>query len=165
MDANQTNINPVPEVEPQMPSENAATSNEVQTQAEPSSPQTAEGNTKKLNLPKLPANLKMPKIKFKVNKKVIVGIVVGIVFLIFILILLSLIGKKNNSVGNIATHTIEPSITPTPTPVGESPYANDPDVLKIQSRLDEFDKKLNAIDLREDTLRIPTLNWDVNFGN
>jgi hypothetical protein len=63
-----------------------------------------------------------------------------------------------------------PGILPSPTPTAESTpsviapseYADDEDMLKIKSDIDSLDQDLRG-DIREDTLRVPTLEWNVNF--
>ncbi len=67
----------------------------------------------------------------------------------------------------VSTILPTPSPIPTSTPIGEvkipSPYATDPEVVDLDTSLEEFDVKLRSTDLKEDTLRIPNLDWDVNF--
>ena len=63
-----------------------------------------------------------------------------------------------------------PLATSTPTPVGTqqprgepSEYADDPEVLKIMDALREFDQNADQTKLREDDLRLPTVDWNISF--
>ncbi|OGM29977.1 hypothetical protein A2801_00465 [Candidatus Woesebacteria bacterium RIFCSPHIGHO2_01_FULL_41_10] len=113
----------------------------------------------KLNVPQ------MPKVSFRINKKIV--IIIGVIMLLGIigLVIMSVIGKqiKNGSA------PVSPESSPSPTPSSEpgqvivSPYANDPGVIAIEQQTDDLDAALRNINLREDTLRVPTLDWDVTF--
>ena len=73
--------------------------------------------------------------------------------------------------GRRVTQLILPSPSPIPTvvPVGEvfvpSPYATDSEVLQLEKNVQEYDAKLGATQLRDDTLRMPAVDWNVNFKN
>lgn len=115
---------------------------------------------KKFNLPDMKQILekikKMP-LKFK-----LMGGFVGILILLLIIVGFTAPGKK-------VKQLILPSPSPIPTlePIGDvfepSPYANDPEVLDLENKINDFDGKLGSTDLREDSLRVPNLDWDINF--
>ena len=63
-----------------------------------------------------------------------------------------------------------PLATLTPTPAGTevprgepSAYANDPEVLRIMDALEAFDQEADQTKLREDDLRLPTVDWNISF--
>jgi len=98
---------------------------------------------------------------FKVSKRLVVA-VAGTVFVILILsVALTVINRKGGGLIPLPT----PSPTPGPTPEVEVPseYADDDDVKAIQERMTELEKNLNEKSFRDDTLRIPSLDWDVSF--
>ena len=102
--------------------------------------------------------------KSKFPKKMIF-IILGVVFLIILIVLIVIFATKGlKGVTDLIPVT---PITPTATPFVEvipaSPYENDPEVLKIKADLEAFDAKLNQTSVREDTLRIPVLEWTVDF--
>lgn len=97
--------------------------------------------------------------------KRIVLIVLGVVVLIVIIAVIALFATKG--LKGVTDLIPMASGSPTPTPFVEvvpaSPYENDPEVLKIKADLEAFDAKLNGTSVREDTLRIPVLEWNVDF--
>lgn len=103
-----------------------------------------------------------PKSKF--SKKLIL-IIAGVLLLLVIAgIVLIFIFKGNGGVAGILPIPMASSSpTATATAAPTSPYVNDPDVLKIEEDLRTLDGKLNSTDLREDTLRVPVLEWEVEF--
>ena len=121
-------------------------------QAMPQNPPISEeGSTKKkMSLP-------MP------NKKLVVAVLGGILVIV-ILIIVVVVLSKITGVGGIL-----PDVIPSPVETSSaevkpaSPYANDPEVLKIKEDLDTFDHEIDNTELREDTLRIPVLEWSVDF--
>lgn len=88
-----------------------------------------------------------------------------VAFLLLLMILL-----MTTDPGRRVRNTLLPSPSPIPTETTQlpeifdpSPYANDPEIKDIESKLSEYDKAMNAVQLREDTLRPPTLDWNVDF--
>jgi hypothetical protein len=67
--------------------------------------------------------------------------------------------------------TVRPTPTPAPTeapsPTSEilspSVYANDEEVLAIEKSIQDLEGQLQIVNFREDTLMIPSVDWDVNF--
>jgi len=114
-------------------------------------------NTPKMKIPKMP-HLKIP-------RKAVIGAIVLVVIFIVLMVLLvvaqNFMNANNGTTGPIS----ENSPTPTPTTTLGSPYADDPDILDIKNKVEEFESSLNSTRIREDTLRIPVLEWDVNFEN
>lgn len=103
-----------------------------------------------------------PKSKFP---KKLIFIAIAVFLLLGVLgIVLMIIFRGNGGVtGILPIPMTSPSPTATATAAPSSPYANDPAVLKIEEDLGTLDGKLNSTDLREDTLRVPVLEWDVKF--
>jgi hypothetical protein len=89
-------------------------------------------------------------------------IVVGAILGIFLLLTVgyALIPKQ------VATPlaTLTPSPVGTEQPRGEpSAYANDPEVLRIMDALEAFDQEADQTKIREDDLRLPTVDWNISF--
>ncbi len=134
----------------------------IQTPVNEGVPPVSPVGPRKLNIPKIdfkqiPTMLKkMPK-KFK-----IMG---GFVLLLLILLILASFTKKGRQV----TQLILPSPSPIPasSPVGEvlipTQYATDTEVLDIEKTLNTFDGNLSGTSLSEDSLRIPVLDYGVDF--
>ena len=104
-----------------------------------------------------------PKISPAVLKKVLIVAVILVILLVVLSLVVRMIPKGS---GTVTPSTI-PSEIPSPTPqatIGRpSPYSNDPEIAGIKEELDSLDSLLNQATFREDTLRIPQLDWDVNF--
>ena len=104
-----------------------------------------------------------PKISPALLKKVVIIVVI----LIVLLGLLSVVARMIPKGGGSVVPTAIPSQTPSPTPqatIGRpSPYSDDPEIAGIKEELDALDSLLNQATFREDTLRVPQLDWDVNF--
>lgn len=92
--------------------------------------------------------------------------VVAILFLIIfvLLILVSLFGKRKTAV--VSTPTPQPvSLSPTPQVIlNASRYATDSGVLKIESELKNIQNQLNAGDVKQTDLNLPSLDFDINFN-
>lgn len=96
------------------------------------------------------------------NMKILILLVPVFFISIFLLLVTGLGGRVRNSI--LPTPTPVPTATPSvPEIANPSAYANDPEVLDLESKLSDFDKKLSQVELREDTIRPPTVDWDVNF--
>jgi len=87
---------------------------------------------------------------------------------VFLLVLVILL--MTTDPGRRVRNTLLPSPSPVPTETTQlpeifdpSPYADDPEIKDIERKLSEYDKAMNAVQLREDTLRPPTLDWNVDF--
>ncbi|OGM32932.1 hypothetical protein A2803_05050 [Candidatus Woesebacteria bacterium RIFCSPHIGHO2_01_FULL_44_21] len=106
-----------------------------------------------------PPPRKLPGIK--IPRKIIIAVAALVVILIILMIAMKLFGGKGTGVFPIAS----PSPSPRPTPEVEVPsqYADDEDVRKIQENMEALDKELNEAEFRDDRLRIPTLDWEVEF--
>lgn len=96
-----------------------------------------------------------------ISKKLILITVVIVVILIILGLVMSMVNKN----GGVILPTPTPSVTPTSTPTAEVPsqYADDEDVAQIKSQMEELNKTLNESSFRDETLRIPTLDWNVSF--
>lgn len=135
--------------------------------ATPQVPMPADAATpppppQKLTMPKFDFKELPQKIKTMPRKfKIIAGV---FIFMLILLIIGGLLGGPRR-----VKQLILPSPSPIPatTPVGEvttpSVYATDAEVLDIEKKLGEFDQSLGRTDLHEDTLRVPNLDWDINF--
>lgn len=101
-----------------------------------------------------------------------VGVQVGIVVAIVLAVLL-LIGIVFGIIKAITAPPPPPQVvigspgpvsTPGPQPVRDpSPYAEDEEVLSIISEIDRLEKEAQEIDLTEDLLGVPRLDWVVTF--
>lgn len=98
---------------------------------------------------------------FKVSKKVVVGVVVAVSVILILSLVLALMNRNGGSF--IPTPTASPSPSPTPQVEVPSEYADDDDVKAIQERMLQLEKSLNEKSFRDETLRIPSLDWDVTF--
>lgn len=98
----------------------------------------------------------------KIPKKLIFVAILVIVILAVLSIVMSLLGRNG---GVNLTATPAPSATPSPTPVVEIPsrYADDEDVAEIKRQMEELDRDLNEANFRDETLRVPNLDWNVSF--
>ncbi len=99
-----------------------------------------------------------PKIKIFLPRIIIVAII------IVLLITLAPYGIKMLKTKKPAPTPV-PTTAPSPTPEisNPSPYANDDEVLAIEKKIEEVEKELQIVNFREDTLRIPSLDWDIKF--
>lgn len=129
------------------------------TPSEPGSENAASGAENKEGAP---AN-GLPKSKFpKVSRKVVVIIAALVLLAIVIMVVVGSLGKNKG-------RSILPNPTPSPAeteaPVEELPsqYADDEDVFELKSNLMELDQQLNDASFRDETLRIPSLDWNVSF--
>ena len=88
-------------------------------------------------------------------------------FVLLLIFLLILVGftKPGKQVKDLILPTSSP--IPTTAPIGDvfapSQYANDPEVLGLEKQVKDFDSKLSGTDLHDDNLRVPVLDFDVNF--
>lgn len=93
----------------------------------------------------------------------------GMVVFLIVLLLLTSFTTGGRRVREQITQLVLPTGTPIPTtaPVGDnfprSPYFSDPMVTSLEEELKKFDEKINGIRLRDESTRIPSLDWDVNF--
>lgn len=113
---------------------------------------------KVLSLVKKPQTSKLPKIK--IPKKIIIAVVALFVILMVLMMVVRLMkGGRSN------VFPVTPTPSPTATPEVEvlSQYADDEDVKKIQEKMQALDRDLNEAQFRDDRLRIPTLDWEVEF--
>lgn len=112
--------------------------------------------------PKVP-KFKLPQISSTLVKKVaIIGAII-LVLLVVLFVVVRMIPR--GSIGIIPTAI--PSMTPTPLPTitegRPSPYFNDQEISSIKEELGTLDSLLNQATFREDTLRVPQLDWNVSF--
>lgn len=113
---------------------------------------------------KLPA-LKLPKINISLSlrKKIIAGGVVFGLFIIFLLLLPTII-KLMRPTQPVVTVSPTPSPSDAPAEIlNPSQYADDEDIKDIEGKINDLDTKLNNISLREETLRVPSVDWEINF--
>ncbi len=59
--------------------------------------------------------------------------------------------------------TFSPAPTQTDEITGPSEYSEDPEVLRIKDAIVEFDNKAKSTVIREDDLRLPTVDWNITF--
>jgi len=103
-----------------------------------------------------------PKQKILPKKIIFLG---GLLLLfLLILILISLNLKQKHSFSDVF-----PTPTPTPTPTlieeitNPSFYATDSAILKIEEELKKIEQELDSTDLKESSLNLPVLDWEVKF--
>lgn len=99
------------------------------------------------------------------NTRVLIVLALGLlVILILLTILTILFGRKKT----IVLATPSPSsaaVSPAPNIVlNASKYATDSGVLKIESDLNEFQKQLDASDVKQTDLTLPNLDFNINFN-
>lgn len=128
-----------------------------------STPETDSPPVKsKLNLPKL--KLKIPSIDFNSGNKKKIMIFAAVPIILVVLLLVASVVKGLIGNGGVPLPILTPTPTPTATPEqSPSPYAEDDVVLRIEEEVNKFDEKLNNAVLRDDTIRVPSLDWDINF--
>lgn len=115
------------------------------------------------NVEPVATSAEAPKSKVpKVPKKIIIIIGVIVLALIVLALVVSML-SKNNGNGNLLTSTPSPVPTEEPTQDIPSQYADDEDVLELKNRMEELDRELNDSSFRDETLRIPNLDWNVSF--
>lgn len=131
------------------------------------SPAAAQGTApvitpKKLNIPKIDPK-QIPEMLKKIPRKF--KIMGGFVGLLFVLLILASFTKQGKQVKELILPS--PSPIPASSPVGEvlipTQYATDQEVLDIEKALTTFDSKLAGTDLKEDSLRVPNLDYTVDF--
>ncbi|RJR28911.1 hypothetical protein C4564_03730 [Candidatus Microgenomates bacterium] len=147
------------------PAQNAvpATSSVPESQTMPvesqALPEPAPVTTMKDELKK--PNINIPKIK--INKKALI-LLVGIpAFIIILLVVVSVIkgiGGRVNILPPIPSESPTPSPEPSSSP---SPYQDDEGVKMIEEEISAYEQQLNQSTFRDDTLRIPALDWQVSF--
>lgn len=100
--------------------------------------------------------------KPKIPKKVILIAILVIILLVVLALIASMISRNG---GGPINQTPSSSTTPSPTPLTEVPsqYADDEDVVQIKAQMEELNKNLNDGSFRDETLRVPNLDWNVSF--
>jgi len=99
-----------------------------------------------------------PKVRTFLSPFVIIVIVIILVGFVAINMYNLLLPKEVSP-----TPTPSPAPTATPIPYQPSPYADDEEVLAIETQLEALESQLEIINFRLDTLHLPTLDWDVSF--
>ena len=112
----------------------------------------------------VPKRFRLPKFNFKLSLKYRRPLIVFLV----ILVLLVVIGIFAPFFGRFIKRNITPAETPAPTALPEatltpSVSTNDPDILGIEEKLGKLDESFSKVNLREDELRPPTLDFNVSF--
>ncbi len=117
--------------------------------------------------PDKPKRFNFPKINFSLNSKITNLIIkVCVIVLISGLVLLIIYYVYQNFMTTPAP-SMEPTPTPSPTNAEEvlvpSLYAEDEEVLAIEENINLIESKLQEINFRDDKLRVPSLDWNINF--
>ena len=129
----------------------------VQPQAQVAvQPEAQTVTSSKAGKPKLPAGL---------LKKVVIIAVVVIVLLFVLMIVMSFLRTGNVNPLVEPTPTASASASPGPVIGRPSPYANDPEIAELEEQLKELEQLMNSATFREDTLRVPALDWEIDFGD
>lgn len=156
---NQNNppVTPTP-TEPALPVITTPPATVVPMSATPSSSATPPPTKPRFSLNDLKTRFNsLPK-----NMKLLVFMVPVLFVSILLLVITGLGGRVKNSI--LPTPTPVPTGSPVaPEIANPSAYANDPEILDLEAKLAEFDKNLSRVELREDNIRPPTVDWDVNF--
>lgn len=88
---------------------------------------------------------------------------------LFFLLVLGLIVSIMQKYIQVEDENISPQASATPISQGKnyipSPYAGDEKVLEIEDRVLQLESELELIDFREETLRPPSLDWNVEFDD
>jgi hypothetical protein len=101
-------------------------------------------------------------------KKKLLFILGGLVFALLVLVLV--FGSNGAGYGLRGLQTPTPTPTgPTPTPLelpisSPSAYATDSAVLNIEKNIDTLENSLANIDLKEENLQPPPLDWNINMN-
>lgn len=99
-----------------------------------------------------------------------IKILLGLFIFMFVIVILTSFTAGGKKVRQQITDLVMPSQSPIPTtaPVGEnlpqSPYFSDQSVLALEEESKKTENDLNSVNLRDDVLRPPQLDWDVNFS-
>lgn len=147
------------------PASTATTTNTEAINTELNNAGVSQSQPKKLNIPKIDPKTILSSVKSAPLKFKVMG---GFVLTLIILLILASFTKSGKDVVKKLTLS-SPSPIPAVTPIGEvtipSNYASDSEVLGVESKLSDFDKKLGGTVLTEDTLRPPVVDWNVSFKN
>ncbi|SRR5258708_6280850 len=139
--------------------------NQVETQIPVQPTAKVPVQTPQAKFKNLTENLKEKFNKSSKNTKLIIMIVVVLLSIIFFLsILVALFGKKPVALTPIPSPT---SIAVSPAPIvilGASRYATDSGVLKIEGDLNNIQKQLETIDVKQSDLNIPTMDFNITFS-
>jgi len=108
---------------------------------------------KGLKLPPVPA----------IKKFAVILVIVLLILLILAVVLPVLLRMINTQ-----TRPTPVQSSPTPSPLSNipsvpSPYADDEEIAALQKSLEEFEAGLEGINFREETLRPPSLDWNITF--
>ena len=89
---------------------------------------------------------------------IIVAAIVGVLAIVMIAYALipSRIANPNATIAPSPAASLEPQGEP-------SEFADDPEVLRIMDEINAFKAAEDSTRLREDDLRLPTLDWNVNY--
>lgn len=101
--------------------------------------------------------------KPKIPKKLFIALALMLLVLV-LLVVASRVMNLTDRNGAVPSPTTSP--TPEPTVEAEVPsqYADDADVAEIRSAMEQLDRDLNDANFREDRLRVPALDWEVEFN-
>jgi len=105
----------------------------------------------------------------KPKKKILPRKMIFLGGLLFLLILILTAISLNLKQGRRSFSGTLPIPTPTPTPIliekitNPSFYATDSAILKIEEELKKIEQELDSTDLKENSLNLPVLDWEVKF--
>lgn len=112
--------------------------------------------------------LNMPKFNLGSANKIFKIMIILLVVIVVLSIALFFAGFGLDAIRNMRKGSLNnPQPTPSATPVSvvNSKYANDEDMLLINQRIKELQESINDTKLRDDNLRIPSVDWEINFEN
>lgn len=132
----------------------------------PSAPPLPSGPQTPLVPPPSPSKFASLK-QFKLPPRLLALLPKLVIILVIVIVLVIAIPylRKLKLFQTTIAPTSAPSASPLSTPTTElpSPYANDQEVLDVEHRLEALEAKLKIVNFREDTLHLPTLDWEVSF--
>lgn len=94
------------------------------------------------------------------------GLLIGGGIFVLLIVLLVVVTLMKGSPIPLPISVASPTPISTTKPdqiLNPSVYADDEDTLLIKSDLEKLESDLQNVNFREDTLRIPTLDWNINF--
>ena len=99
------------------------------------------------------------------RKIIIIGLSALCIFVVIIFIAVLVLGlKRGGFIGGGVKPTPRPGANITIPPLIPSKYATDTKVLSIETNLDEIEKQLDQVDMREVYLTLPRIEYNIDFS-
>ncbi len=139
-----------------MDNNNSEINNEIDTPIDVSKVDKKNSIKQKINL----ILQEITNLDFKNKLIKLAAFLVLLIFIVFIAAFAFRMIKSNNleqTPSPLPTVPIQPEIK------NLSPYSKDEEILKIKERIQKMEKELDIVNFREETLRIPSLDWEIKF--